>query len=201
MPVSRRTPGLPGVPVSRAGAYLGIMRDPAFTHRFTLTALVLIASASCLDAQPGKKSQLATVTQLVGPAKIEIVYRRPVARGRELFGKLVPYGKTWTPSADSAALITTSVDLDVNGKRLAAGRYAIWMIPDASNWTVIFTSKPSFHLVLPQSGDEVLRVQAKPHQAEHMETLGFYFPMVDGDSATLNMHWGKTVVPISIKAR
>jgi hypothetical protein len=201
MPVSRRTPALSGVPVSRAGAYFGIMRDLAFTHRFTLTALVLIASASCLDAQPGKKSQLATVTQLVGPAKIEIVYRRPVARGRELFGKLVPYGKTWTPSADSAALFTTSVDLDVNGKLLAAGRYAIWMIPDASNWTVIFTSKPSFHLVLPQPGDEVLRVQARPHEAEHMETLGFYFPMVDGDSATLNMHWGKTVVPISIKAR
>src|SRR5829696_9745514 len=124
-------------------------------------------SASCLDAQPGKKSQLATVTQLVGPAKIEIVYRRPVARGRELFGKLVPFGKIWTPSADSAAVFITSRDLDVNGARLKAGRYAVWMIPDSTEWTVVFSSaQPVFHLLRPKDSDEVLRIKTKPHQAE-----------------------------------
>ena len=172
------------------------MRNAAYV------ALFVAATASCLDAQPGKKSQLATVTQLVGPARIEIVYRRPVARGRELFGKLVPYGRIWTPSADSAALLSTSTDLEVNGSRLKAGRYAVWMIPDATEWVVVFsTDQPAFHLKRPEKIDEVLRVKARPHQAEHMETLGFYFPMVDDDSATLNMHWGRTVVPVNIKAR
>jgi len=67
---------------------------------------------------------------------------------------------------------------------------------------VVFSSRqPVFHLLRPSSGDEVLRVKTSPHQAEHMETLGFYFPMVDDDSATLNMHWGRTVVPITIRAR
>ena len=75
------------------------------------------------------------------------------------------------------------------------------MIPDSSSWTVIFTSKPAFHLALPAKQDEVLRVRSKPRQSDHMETLGFYFPMVDADSATLVMHWGKTVVPLDIKAR
>jgi hypothetical protein len=168
----------------------------------TYAALFVVLTASCLDAQPGKKSQLGTVTQIVGPAKIEIVYRRPVARGRELFGKLVPFGRLWTPSADSAALFITSRDLDVNGSRLKAGRYAMWMIPDASEWTVVFSARqPVFHLLRPEPIDEVLRLKTKPHQAEHMETLGFYFPMVDDDSATLNMHWGRTVVPIHIKTR
>ena len=165
-------------------------------------AVLLMLAASCLDAQPGKKSQLATVTQLVGPAKIEIVYRRPVARGRELFGKLVPFGKLWTPSADSAALFNTSRDLDVNGARLKAGRYAVWMIPDAADWIVIFSARARvFHLTPPEAIDEVLRVKTKSHQGDHMETLGFYFPMVEEDSATLNIHWGRTVVPINIKAR
>jgi hypothetical protein len=164
--------------------------------------VLIVASASCANAQPGKKSQLATVTQDVGAAKIDIIYRRPVARGRELFGKLVPYGRIWTPSADSAALFTTSVDLDVNGSTLHAGRYAVWMIPDSANWTVVFSkAQPVFHLKLPQSSDEILRVTTKSHAADHMETLGFYFPMVDADSAVLNMHWGKTVVPLRIKAR
>jgi hypothetical protein len=172
------------------------MRDTAFA------AVLVILTASCLDAQPGKKSQLGTVTQIVGPAKIEIVYRRPVARGRELFGALVPYGRIWTPSADSAALFTTSTDLEVNGSRLEAGPYALWMIPDSAEWTVVFSSRqPVFHLARPAKKDEVLRVKATPRQAEHMETLGFYFPMVDGDSAILNMHWGRTVVPLHIQAR
>ena len=177
------------------------MRTSLNGSRLALSALVLIASASCAEAQTGKKSQLGSVTQLVGPAKIEIIYRRPVARGRELFGKLVPYGRIWTPSADSAALFTTTTDLTVNGKHLAAGRYAMWMVPDPNNWAIVFSSdQPSFHLHLPQSKDEVLRVTAKSHEGDYVETLAFYFPMVDGDSAILNMHWGRTVVPIMIKA-
>ena len=169
----------------------------------TLPLLVLLSgvTASCLDAQPGRKSQLATVTQLVDSARIEIVYRRPVARGRSLFGSLVPWGKVWTPSADSAALIRTTRDLEVNGQRLRAGSYGIWTIPDSSSWTVIFTSGPAFHLTLPRQRDEVLRVRATPRTADHMETLGFYFPLVDADSAVLNIHWGKTVVPLRIRAR
>lgn len=164
-------------------------------------AAAVMVAASCLDAQPGRRSQLATVSQLMGDAKMEIVYRRPVARGRELFGSLVPWGRVWTPSADSAALFTSSVDLEVNGSSLRAGSYAIWMIPEQETWTVIFSSKPAFHLTLPARSDEVLRVTAKSQQGDHMETLGFYFPMADADSATLNMHWGRTVVPISIKPK
>jgi hypothetical protein len=160
-----------------------------------------MVAASCLDAQTGRRSQYATVSQLVGDAKIEIIYRRPVARGRELFGSLVPWSRVWTPSADSAALFTSSVDLDVNGSTLRAGTYGIWMIPERETWTVIFTSRPAFHLTLPTRSDEVLRVTAKSQQGDHMETLGFYFPMADADSATLNMHWGRTVVPINIKPR
>jgi hypothetical protein len=162
-------------------------------------AAAVVVAASSLDAQPGRRSQLATVSQLVGDAKIEIVYRRPVARGRELFGSLVPWSRVWTPSADSAALITSSVDLDVNGSTLRAGTYGIWMIPERETWTIIFTSRPAFHLTLPTRSDEVLRITAKSQQGDHMETLGFYFPVADADSATLNMHWGRTVVPINIK--
>jgi hypothetical protein len=170
-------------------------------RRLCCGAATVMVAASCLDAQTGRRSQYATVSQLVGDAKIEIIYRRPVARGRELFGSLVPWSRVWTPSADSAALFTSSADLDVNGSTLRAGTYGIWMIPERETWTVIFTSRPAFHLTLPTRSDEVLRITAKSQQGDHMETLGFYFPTADADSATLNMHWGRTVVPINIKPR
>ena len=168
------------------------------TYAFAIASL----SAGCLKAQPNKKSQLATVSQVVSSAKIDIVYRRPVARGRALFGALVPYGKIWTPSADSAAVFTTSSDIDIAGRKLKKGTYAMWMIPDSAEWAVVFSSDAHvFHLKHPSSGDEVLRAKVKPHQSsDHMESLGFYFPMVDADSSVLVMQWGKTLVPMAIKS-
>jgi hypothetical protein len=158
-----------------------------------------IASNACAQATP--KSQLGVVTQSIAAARIEIVYRRPVARGRALFGALVPWGRIWTPSADSAARFTTSAPIDVNGSRLAAGTYSLWTIPDSGSWTLVFNSvADAFHLRYPQ-GRDVLRVRATPKTGEHVETLMFAFPLVDADSATLELRWGTTVVPISIHAR
>ena len=139
--------------------------------------------------------------QIVGTTRIEILYFRPVARGRELFGSLVPWGRIWSPSADTTAIFTTTTDLDIGSARLPAGSYSLWAIPDRDSWTIIFSSvQPVFHVRYPE-GRDVLRVKATPRSSEHMETLGFYFPMVDADSAVLNLHWGKTVVPLSIRAR
>ncbi len=146
------------------------------------------------------RSQLGTVTQQVASARIELLYRRPVAHGRTLFGALVPWGRIWTPSADSAARISFSTPVTVNGSALAAGTYGIWAIPDSSSWTIIFSgSAAAFHLRYPD-GQDVLRVHAAPQHGEHVESLLFAFPMVDADSATLQLRWGTTVVPLSIRA-
>jgi len=139
--------------------------------------------------------------QMVGTTRLEIIYHRPVARGRDLFGSLVPWGRIWSPSADTTAIFKSTSDLDIGGARLPAGTYSLWAIPDRASWTIIFSSVvPVFHVRYPE-GRDVLRVKAAPRASDHMETLAFYFPMVDADSATLNLHWGKTVVPLSIRAR
>ena len=170
-------------------------------QKSALTLFLVISAASCMGAQQETpKSQLGTVSQMVGAARIEIVYRRPVARGRQLFGSLVRWGRTWTPSADTAAIFSTTKALDVAGGKLPAGKYSIWMIPDPAMWTVIFSSaQPVFHLYYRPTHD-VLKVRVAPRTGDHMETLGFYFPMVDADSAELDMHWGKTIVPLRIRS-
>ena len=166
--------------------------------------VLMLASAATFLAAPASaqntRSQLGSVSQSVMSARIEITYRRPVARGRELFGALVPWGKMWTPAADTAARITTSAPIEVNGAKLDAGSYSIWAIPDSLSWTVVFSSVPSvFHTRYPE-GRDVQRVQATPAKGDHVETLQFSFPMVDADSARLELRWGTTVVPLSIRA-
>ena len=174
----------------------------------TAAALSLLSLAPALacaqrpeGAQGNTRSQLGTVTQLVAGTRVEIVYRRPVARGRALFGALVPWGRVWTPSADSAARLTVSAPVEVNGAPLAAGTYGVWAIPDSAAWTVIFSGvADAFHLRYPE-GRDALRVRAVPTRGEHVETLSFVLPVVDADSAVLQLRWGTTVVPLTLRAR
>jgi hypothetical protein len=169
------------------------------TAIFTTLALATLASTACAQ-ESTRKSQLGVVTQWIAGTKVEITYRRPVARGRALFGALVPYGKTWTPSADSAARISVSAPIEINGARLAAGTYSLWAIPDSVEWAMRINSTANlFHLNVPSSGD-VLTVHAKPGNGDYVETLLFAFPMIDADSARLELRWGPTVVPFTIKA-
>jgi hypothetical protein len=157
-------------------------------------------AAVTADAQAIPKSQQATVSQQVAGARIDIRYRRPVARGRAIFGALVPWGRMWTPSADSAVKFVVSAPITVNGAPLAAGSYSLWAIPDSASWTIVFNSRADvFHLRYPE-GQDVLRVTAAPAKGDHAESLLFDFPMVDADSATLHLRWGTTIVPLSIKA-
>lgn len=166
---------------------------------FAVMLAVVIAPGG--GAQSIPRSQLAGVSQNLAGTQLDIVYRRPSARGRELFGALVPWDRVWSPSADSAARFTVSGPIEVNGAPLAAGSYSIWAIPGATEWTMIFSTVPSvFHTRYP-SGQDALRVKTAPDSASAVETLSFYFSAADGDSATLRLHWGTTAVPLKIRAK
>ena len=166
-----------------------------------LTALAFLLALACsADAQPGRRSQRGSVMQLVNGAEITITYYRPVLRGRTPFPGIVSWGRTWTPGADSATRLETNRDLQIEGRTLAAGRYSLWMVTSEKDpWTVIFNrTADAFHLTYEESQD-ALRVQAHPTTGTPMETLAFYFPLVDADSAVLAFHWGTTIVPLHIK--
>jgi len=171
----------------------------------TVASVVVIAAAFTAFAlkapgwaQAPKPSQHGSVTQQVGGTTITIEYNRPVARGRTLFGSLVPYGRVWCPGADYCTTIQLSADVKINGQTLAAGTYSLWAEPQADRWTMIFNrAQPVFHTRYP-SDQDVLRVQVKPREGPHMETLAFYFPIVDGNHAELVLHWGTVVVPMGI---
>jgi len=162
---------------------------------------MLMAFAGGVSAQTIPKSQLGVVSQLIADTRVEVTYRRPVARGRDLFGALVPWGRIWTPGADSAVRVTFSTPVEINGERLPAGAYSIWTLPDSLSWTVVFNRQAvAFHLRYP-TGQDALRVQARPGRAEYVETLQWEFPMVDADSAVLQLHWGTVTVPLRLRVK
>ena len=146
-----------------------------------------------------KPSQSGAVRQEVANTAIEITYDRPVARGRDLFGGIVPFGEIWNPGANDATAISFSRDVSVNGNPLPAGRYSLWAIPDPNRWTIVFNRQADvYHTPYPGEEDDALRLMASPRRGAHMETLAFYFAAVEKKDAELRLHWGETYVPLRI---
>jgi hypothetical protein len=147
-----------------------------------------------------RRSQAAAVSQRIANTEITVTYSRPVARGRELFGALVPYGDVWNPGADQATAVAVTRDVEIEGHALPAGRYSLWAIPRADRWTVIFSSAADvYHTPYPGEDLDALRLDVRPETGPHMETLAFSFPIVEGKDAVLTLHWGEVMVPLSVR--
>ena len=148
------------------------------------------------------RSQRGSVSQAIANTDITITYGRPVARGRALFGALVPYGRIWHPGADQGTVLETTRAIEVNGKPLPAGRYSLWTVPGESSWTFVFSKNADvFHTSYPGEALDALRVEVTPETGAHMESVAYYFPVVDGKDATLRLHWGTVIVPLAIKVQ
>lgn len=90
------------------------------------------------ETPPPRESPKMTSTGKIGEADITITYGSPAVKGREIWGKLVPYNEVWRTGANEATTFETSRDITINGQALPAGKYALFTIPTEENWTVIF---------------------------------------------------------------
>ena len=70
-------------------------------------------------------------------SKVSIDYGRPGVRGREIFGKLVPFNEVWRAGANSSSKITFGQEVSFGGKMVPAGTYALFIVPQAQQWKII----------------------------------------------------------------
>lgn len=174
--------------------------------RSSLPAIAIVGLALAVAAPAGAQgypfSQRGGVTQNVAHTKIEVEYGRPVARGRELFGKLVPWDSVWHPGADSATRIAFSRSVLLDGREVKAGEYSLWLIPrDGRPWTIILSRAAHvFHKPYPGVRQDAYRFDVTPEKGAHMESLAIYFASVLREDAVLRIHWGETILPLRIAA-
>lgn len=105
-----------------------------------IIALAIIIANFTIEAQvkTPQSSPKATVFQTVGLTDVGVVYSRPAARGRAVFGNLVPFGKLWRTGANENTTISFSDDVIIEGKTLKKGKYALYTIPKIGSWEIIF---------------------------------------------------------------
>jgi hypothetical protein len=146
-----------------------------------------------------RQSQHAVVTQRIGITDITINYHRPLANGRQIWGKVAPYGDVWRAGANENTTITFSDPVTIEGQPLDKGTYGLHMIPGENQWTVIFSKDSrdwgSFSY---KQDDDALRVTVKPQTAELHDALAYDFDDLKADSAVVTLRWDKVAVPFKV---
>jgi len=170
--------------------------------KLVLSILVLAISltgyAQIETPQPSPSSKLE---QKVGLTDVTLEYSRPSMRGRTIFGDLVPYGKLWRTGANANTKITFSDDVTIGENTLKAGSYAIYTIPNAESWDVIFYSDTD-NWGTPQNWDDN-KVAAKINAPVfvlpmNIETFTMSLDNLSSGSATLGMFWENAYVGVPI---
>src|SRR4051812_36059567 len=102
-----------------------------------LILTVFFASFANAQVKMPAPSPTQTIKQDFATGTIELTYSRPAAKGRKIFGDLVPFNKLWRTGANAATIIKFSEPVDINGKHLDSGSYALYTMPGVDTWDII----------------------------------------------------------------
>ncbi|PWL37332.1 hypothetical protein DKG77_16300 [Flagellimonas aquimarina] len=165
-----------------------------------VSLLFFTASISFAQINHPKASPFATVEQEVGLSKISVKYSCPAAKGREIFGGLVPYGRIWRVGANESTKITVDTDMIVLGNALPKGTYALYAFPEASEWEMVFhknTSHWGDGRKNYDANEDLFRLKVKPKSVPyHQENFLIAFDSITHNSANMSMTWAGTQIII-----
>lgn len=173
-----------------------------FKNRFLLLALLLTVgflNTSIAQQNKSKRPSPATeATATIDGVDVAIHYSSPAVKGRTIWGDLVPYGKVWRTGANEATTFTISQDVEIEGKKLTAGKYSLFTIPGEKEWVFIFNKDSnqwgSYNY---DAGKDALRVTVQPSKApDFTERLIF---QMDEQTGNVTFHWADLTVGFKVK--
>jgi hypothetical protein len=144
-------------------------------------------------------SQGAKVTQVIGLSEVTIFYHRPGVKGREIWGKLLPYGEVWRAGANEPTLFTFSDEVTIAGKKLAPGTYRFVTVPAQGDWTVIFNAEAKNWGTVYDAKYDTLRFTVTPQAGPHEEWLSYSFTDLTPTSAAVVLAWERMRIAFKIE--
>jgi hypothetical protein len=164
----------------------------------TLLLVTLLASTA-LWAQEDKSKRPSPPAELnatVNGTTLKINYSQPAVNGRTIGNEIAPFGQVWRTGANEATTFEVSRDVKIEGKELKAGKYALFTIPGADEWTIIFNKQPaqwgSFKY---DEKQDALRVKVKPAKAkEFKERMTFAY-----NNGKVELLWADTEVDFAVQ--
>ena len=169
-----------------------------------LTFILFFTFCINLKAQEEKirVSPKASVMQVVGFTEVEITYSRPGVKDRKIWDGLVPYNKVWRTGANEATTIRFSTNVEIEGKKLPAGTYSFFAIPNKDEWTLIFNkTAEQWGAFEYNESEDALRVNVKPETGQMQEWLAYTITKTSDKSAVVRLEWEKVKVPFKVTAQ
>ena len=165
-------------------------------------AIFMISIVGNSQVKTPQSSPKSLLNQLVGLTDVEIEYSRPSARGRIVFGELVPFGRLWRTGANANTTISFSEDVVIDGKTLKKGKYALFTLPRIDTWEIVFYTKTD-NWGNPDTFSEenvALRAIVKPElTARNVETFTIDINNLDNNFGVLNLMWERTLVALKFE--
>lgn len=167
----------------------------------TMTMCIVVSSLWSQELKLPTLSPTQNLIQEFSTSKIEIVYSRPSARGRKVFGELVPFGKPWRTGANDVTRITFGEDVEIAGKTIKAGTYSLASIPNASGWEIVMNKNAGWWPgTLFDEKDDVLRTKALAQSTSYFtETFSISIENITHSTCTIDIRWENTHVSIPVK--
>ena len=147
-------------------------------------------------------SPYSKISQQVGLTELALQYSRPSAKGRIVFGELVPYNKVWRTGANAATRITFKEIAKIGGKTIQPGEYAIYTIPRENRWTIIIHANTSLRSIAGgayKPSNDVFRFEIAPEKNTYVETFTCQFSEVKTNALKLDITWENTLISIPIE--
>ncbi len=140
--------------------------------------------------------------KLIGdtPALVRITYSRPAKKEREIFGKLIPYNEVWRTGANESTEIKFFKDVIIQGKKVKAGTYSLFTIPNANEWLIIINSDVDFWGAYSYNqANDILRVTVPvKNSVEVIENFSIQLSKVNSSEAVVRLAWDTTLVELLI---
>ena len=148
-------------------------------------------------------SPTQTIKQDFALSEITIEYSRPGVKGRVIYGDLVPFGKIWRTGANDATKITFGSNVNVGGRPVDAGTYAMYSIPGKDSWDIMLYKDlelgGSVNDYKPEN--ELLRIKVKPTALSNkVETFTIQVADITSSEANIELLWDKTMVSFKVTA-
>jgi hypothetical protein len=131
-------------------------------------------------------------------AIIRVTYSRPQKKDRDIFGKLIPYGKVWRTGANEATEIKFYQDVALGGKKVKAGTYSLFTIPGAKEWTIIVNKDLDYWGAYSYKAEnDILRVTALVSTlTDTVENFTIQFESKGEKKGVMKLAWEQTSVEV-----
>lgn len=171
--------------------------------KITLCLLMLTQGLFSQNLEVPTLSPLTEITQEVALTEVKLSYSRPSAKGRKIFGDLVPFGEVWRTGANASTKLTFSQDVKIEGNPLKAGTYALYTIPGRDVWTMIIHTNTGHRSIAGDTykqAEDAFRFLGKPVRLmDFVETFTIQFTDLTTDSCYLTLSWENTEVKFKIE--